>query len=437
MGSPVVTGSSWNQLAVMHGSHRRSRAEGVRDESGRGVAGGVGEGQRADPRQGEGHEQGERRARRRAAPPAGHAGREGVRVRGPRRQGDRPRPVRGPPAALRLQLHVRAESGRRLRRLLDGRRPAHPSGPPARPGHQLRPRLARSGREAGAVQEADGLGSALVLVGRRHLRRRSRTVAGRPATGRVPGRRDVRAERVLPGRLRHLPDLLHELARGRGDGAGVELPRPVAARPAGNLGGLAGGLAADTAIRLVAPPRRVRGGLMSERDGYQPGVPCWVETWHDDPEPAIRFYSGVLGWEAENTLPPDADGTFHICRLRGRDAAGIGSPIPEGAPPTPVWTTFIQVDSADQTAEKVNGAGGSVIAEPFESLEGGRLAIVADPAGATFAVWEQAEHKGAQVINEPGAWAMSGLETTDPEGAKAFYGDVFGWESEAFGPPKA
>jgi predicted enzyme related to lactoylglutathione lyase len=102
-----------------------------------------------------------------------------------------------------------------------------------------------------------------------------------------------------------------------------------------------------------------------------------------------------------------------------------------------VWTTFIQVDSADQTAEKVNGAGGSVIAEPFESLEGGRLAIVADPAGATFAVWEQAEHKGAQVINEPGAWAMSGLETTDPDGAKAFYGDVFGWESEAFGPPEA
>jgi predicted enzyme related to lactoylglutathione lyase len=176
---------------------------------------------------------------------------------------------------------------------------------------------------------------------------------------------------------------------------------------------------------------------MSERDGYQPGVPCWVETWHNDPEPAVRFYTAVFGWEAENTLDPDADGTFHICRLRGRDAAAIGSPIPEGAPPTPVWTTFIQVESAEEAARKATEAGGTVIVEPFESLEGGRLAIIADPGGAAFAVWEQAEHKGAQVVNEPGAYSMSALETTDPEGAKAFYYELFGWESEAFGPPEA
>jgi predicted enzyme related to lactoylglutathione lyase len=176
---------------------------------------------------------------------------------------------------------------------------------------------------------------------------------------------------------------------------------------------------------------------MSDRDGFQPGVPCWVETWHDDPERAIRFYSGIFGWEAENTLPPDADGTFHICRLRGRDAAAIGSPIPAGAPPTAVWTTFIRVESAKEIAGKVKDAGGSVTVEPFESLEGGRLAIVADPSGAAFAAWEQAQHKGAQVVNEPGAWAMSALETTDSEGAKAFYGELFGWETEPFGPQDA
>jgi predicted enzyme related to lactoylglutathione lyase len=176
---------------------------------------------------------------------------------------------------------------------------------------------------------------------------------------------------------------------------------------------------------------------MSDREGYQPGVPCWVETWHDDPGPAVKFYSAILGWEAENTLPPDAEGTFHICRTRGRDAAAIGSPLPEGAPPTPVWTTFILVESAEETAGKARDAGGSVIVEPFESLEGGRLAIGADPGGATFAAWEQAEHKGAQVVNEPGAYSMSALETTDVEGAKAFYGELFGWEPEPFGPPDA
>jgi predicted enzyme related to lactoylglutathione lyase len=173
---------------------------------------------------------------------------------------------------------------------------------------------------------------------------------------------------------------------------------------------------------------------MTDRDGYEPGVPCWVETWHDDPEPAVRFYSGVLGWEAENTLPADAEGTFQICRLRGRDAAAIGSPIPDGAPPTPVWTTFILVESAEETARKAKEAGGSVIVEPADSLEGGRLTILADPGGAAFAAWEQAEHKGAQVVNEPGAYSMSALQTTDPEGSKSFYGELFGWESEAFGP---
>jgi uncharacterized protein len=176
---------------------------------------------------------------------------------------------------------------------------------------------------------------------------------------------------------------------------------------------------------------------MSDRDGFQPGVPCWVETWHDDPERAVRFYSGVFGWEAQNTLPPDADESFHICRLRGRDAAAIGSPIPAAAPPTSVWTTFIQVESAEETAGKAKDAGGGVIVEPFESLEGGRLAIVADPAGAAFAAWEQAQHKGAQVVNEPGAYSMSALETTDSEGAKVFYGELFGWETEPFGPPDA
>jgi uncharacterized protein len=171
---------------------------------------------------------------------------------------------------------------------------------------------------------------------------------------------------------------------------------------------------------------------MSERDGFQAGVPCWVETWQNDADAAADYYGRVFGWDTESTAPTEAGGTFHICRLRGRDVAGIGSPIPEGAPPTPVWTTFIQVESAAETAAQVSEAGGTVVVEPFASLEGGRLSIVADPAGATFAVWEQAQHQGARVINEPGAWAMSMLVRPDAEAAVAFYGEVFGWQTEPF-----
>jgi predicted enzyme related to lactoylglutathione lyase len=171
---------------------------------------------------------------------------------------------------------------------------------------------------------------------------------------------------------------------------------------------------------------------MSERDGFQAGVPCWVETWQDDGDAAASYYGRIFGWDAEQTGSPGDGVSFRICRLRGRDVAAIGSPIPDPAPPVPSWTTFIQVESADQTATKVREAGGSVIVPPMDSLEGGSIAIVSDPAGAAFAIWEQERHQGAQLINEPGAWAMSMLVTPDPEGAVRFYSDVLGWATEPF-----
>jgi predicted enzyme related to lactoylglutathione lyase len=120
-----------------------------------------------------------------------------------------------------------------------------------------------------------------------------------------------------------------------------------------------------------------------------------------------------------------------MCRLRGSDVAAIGSPPPAGAPPG--WTTYVWVDDADAVAASAVKAGGSLLAEPFGSLDGGRMAIVADPAGAAFGVWTPGAHRGAQRINEPSAYAMSFLRTPDPEGAKVFYGAVLGWTTEAFG----
>jgi predicted enzyme related to lactoylglutathione lyase len=163
---------------------------------------------------------------------------------------------------------------------------------------------------------------------------------------------------------------------------------------------------------------------MSDRDGFEHGVPCWVDTWQD--EPATRFYFELFGWEIDDG--PD----YSMARLRGRDAAGFGSPAPEGVDPQ--WTTYVWVDDADATTAAVRNAGGSVITEPFDALDGGRMAIVADPAGATLGVWAPGEHKGAQVVNEPSAWAMSALYTPDTEAAARFYGEVFGWQTESFGP---
>jgi uncharacterized protein len=165
---------------------------------------------------------------------------------------------------------------------------------------------------------------------------------------------------------------------------------------------------------------------MPERDGYIPGVPCWVDTSQPDPEAAAAFYRGVFCWEFENVMPPESGGKYLIARLRGGDVAAVGS-IPEGAPPRASWNTYIWVDSAQDTAVKVEKAGGSVISAPFDVMDAGRTAVFADPEGAVFTVWQAKQHKGARIVNEPGSVNFNGLNTRDIEAAKRFYGAVFGW----------
>lgn len=171
---------------------------------------------------------------------------------------------------------------------------------------------------------------------------------------------------------------------------------------------------------------------MSERDGYRHGVPCWVDTWQNDPEPTVAFYEGLFGWEAENVRPAGSDDTYFLCRLRGRDVTAVGAPIPKGAPPSPVWSTYVWVDTADEAAARAEAAGGALVVEPFESPDGGRMAVIADPSDAVIVAWEPGDHKGAQLVNEPGAWSMSILNTRDPESARRFYAELFGWETESF-----
>ena len=169
---------------------------------------------------------------------------------------------------------------------------------------------------------------------------------------------------------------------------------------------------------------------MSERDGYAPGVPCWVDTWRADPEAAAAFYEGLFGWRVEKLSLPWGPGKVLICRLRGRDVAAIAAQPPD-APPT-AWNTHICVASADDAAADAERAGGRVVVEPFDNFDTGRMAVLADPEGAVFCVWQARELRGAELVNEPGAWSMSALNTRAPERAKAFYGAVFGWEADAF-----
>jgi predicted enzyme related to lactoylglutathione lyase len=167
---------------------------------------------------------------------------------------------------------------------------------------------------------------------------------------------------------------------------------------------------------------------MPERDGYIPGVPCWIDTSQPDPEAAVDFYKGLFGWDFEDVMPPDSPGKYFIARIRGGSVAAVGS-IPEAAPQMAMWNTYIWVDSADETAAKVRDAGGQVVMEPFDVMDAGRMAVFTDPEGAMFCVWQAKQNKGAQIVNEHGSLNFNGLNTRNPAGAKSFYGSVFGWQT--------
>ncbi len=167
---------------------------------------------------------------------------------------------------------------------------------------------------------------------------------------------------------------------------------------------------------------------MSDQDRYIPGVPCWIDTTQPDPEAAVAFYGDLFGWEFEDVMPPGSPERYFVARIRGGDVAAVGSQPPD-APSPAAWNTYVWVADADDTAAKVRAAGGTVLVEPDDVGELGRMAVFADPAGATFTAWQAGQHRGAAVVNEHGALNFNDLYTHDLDGARSFYGSVFGWEA--------
>jgi uncharacterized protein len=166
---------------------------------------------------------------------------------------------------------------------------------------------------------------------------------------------------------------------------------------------------------------------MSDRDRYIPGVPCWVDATEPDPAAAAEFYGGLFGWQLEDAMPPEAPGSYYIARVDGKEAGAISSPMGE-APPQAMWNTYVWVQSADEAAAKVAAAGGTVMAEPFDVMEAGRMAVCADREGAAFCLWEARRHRGAGHVNAHGGLNFNNLNTRDLAAAAEFYGAVFGWQ---------
>jgi predicted enzyme related to lactoylglutathione lyase len=170
---------------------------------------------------------------------------------------------------------------------------------------------------------------------------------------------------------------------------------------------------------------------------YATGTPCWVDVTTTDLDRTTSFYSDLFGWETE-AMQEEAGGYTMFTKDGKRVAAA--SPPPPGSEAMPShWTTYIASDDADATAARITESGGTVLMEPFDVFDSGRMAIAQDPGGAVFGIWQAREHHGAELANEPGSLSWNENQTRDPERAAKFYSDVFGYEIEEAqmgeGPP--
>jgi len=162
---------------------------------------------------------------------------------------------------------------------------------------------------------------------------------------------------------------------------------------------------------------------------YPEGMPCWVDLSSPDLDASARFYGELLGWQATASEGPiEETGGYRMFRVDGAAVAGLG-PAQGGQPPA--WNTYVSVGDVAAAKEKVEAAGGTTVMEPLKVTDAGTMAIFTDAGeGAFFAVWQADRHRGAQLVNAPGALSMNELATRDVDGAARFYGAAFGWEFE-------
>ena len=170
---------------------------------------------------------------------------------------------------------------------------------------------------------------------------------------------------------------------------------------------------------------------MPERDGYTHGIPSWVDLGTTDVEAAKKFYGALFGWTSEDQ-PTDMGMPYTMFSKNGKAVAG-GSPLPpdmaeQGAPP--MWNSYINVDSVDETISKVEDAGGSVVMPAMDVMTAGRMAFIADPAGAAIGLWQAGDHKGAELVNEHGAFTWNELITDDTASTQKIFSDALGWSAQ-------
>lgn len=168
-------------------------------------------------------------------------------------------------------------------------------------------------------------------------------------------------------------------------------------------------------------------------DPWPAGTPCWVDVTVPDVAAATAFYGPVMGWTFVDT--GEEFGHYTLAQVKGNNAAAISPQQQEGQPS--IWTVYIASRDVDATAKLVADNGGTILVDPMDVPDAGRMTIAQDCCGGVFGVWQAGGMSGTQVVNEPGSLTWTDARLSDPEAGRAFYATVFDYTYEPIpgGPP--
>ncbi len=174
---------------------------------------------------------------------------------------------------------------------------------------------------------------------------------------------------------------------------------------------------------------------MAEYTSHVPGTFSWAELATIDQKAGVAFYRALLGWDVKDQ-PIGPTEVYSLFTLRGQEVGAAYTMQPDerqlGIPPH--WNLYVTVASVDEAAKRAEGLGAKVLVPPFDVMDAGRMAVVQDPTGAVFQLWQAARSIGAKILNEPGALCWSELTTRDTKAAESFYTALFGWKAKHSAP---
>ena len=176
---------------------------------------------------------------------------------------------------------------------------------------------------------------------------------------------------------------------------------------------------------------------MAEFTSHAPGTFSWPELATTDQKAGVAFYRALFGWDV-NEQPIGPTEVYSMFQMRGKPVgAGVHS-APRGTQMgvPPHWNSYVTVANVDESAKKAESLGGKVLAPPFDVMDAGRMAVLQDPTGAVFEIWQAKRSIGAKILNEPGALCWTELTTTDTKAAETFYTGLFGWTPKHSAPAR-